>query len=128
VRALDTQSGEACNVRVKTLPVLLAIGLLALPLTAQNSPQKDDDMSDRERSGLRGPVKAIAEEDTHDILNPKTGAPSERRFFSTTEFDRDGHTLLARFRNPDGSEWITRKEYSASGLLLKTAAGQDGNL
>jgi len=42
------------------------------------------------------------------------------------EFDPDGRLLETRHENPDGSEWITRKLYDASGRLLKTSSGMKG--
>ena len=38
----------------------------------------------------------------------------------------DGHRTVVRIRNFDGSEWVTRYTYDASGRLLKTTSGKEG--
>jgi hypothetical protein len=50
----------------------------------------------------------------------------EVRFDHTTVYDPDGRILSTRSRNSDGSQWVTRCEYSTSGQLLKTASGIEG--
>lgn len=71
-------------------------------------------ISDRARYGLRGGVKSCTEESL--FLN-------EVRFEHTTEYNSDGRVVLSRSRNTDGSFWVTRYEYGASGQLLKITSG-----
>ena len=74
-------------------------------------------MSDRANYGLRGGVKSCTEE---SLFN------NEVRFEYTTEYNSDGRVILSRSRNTDGSFWVTRYEYAASGQLLKIASGTAG--
>ena len=80
-------------------------------------------MSDSARSGLRGPVKSCTEESIFEHIKD-----TQVHFEHTTEYNSDGRILLSRNRNTDGSYWATRYEYTASGQLLKTASGIEGNL
>jgi hypothetical protein len=73
-------------------------------------------MSDCSRSGLRGAVKSCTEE---RLFN-------EFRSEYTTEYNSDGRIRASRSRNTDGSFWVTRYEYAASGQLLKIASGTVG--
>jgi hypothetical protein len=74
-------------------------------------------MTDREKAGLRGPVKTCVEE----IVNP-TGAIS-----LAFEYAADGRLLICRQTNPDGSEWLTTNTYDADGRLTKTVWGKSGD-
>jgi YD repeat-containing protein len=83
--------------------------------------------SDRQKAGLRGPVRTCIEE----AKFPEATAPDgtkipERKFWYTTEYDVDGHITARRNRQSDGSVWVLRNTYSASGHLLKTKSGTDG--
>lgn len=76
--------------------------------------------TDREKQGLRGPVKKVlvetAEFEEHD------GQIAEKPWFSYTNvFNRDGQLIEQVHRNPDGSEWRTVNRYSDSGHLLTTS-------
>jgi YD repeat-containing protein len=42
------------------------------------------------------------------------------------EYDPDGRLLATRYRNPDGTQWVTRFNYDAAGRLLKMGSGTDG--
>jgi hypothetical protein len=83
-------------------------------------------MSDRVQAGLRGPVKSSTEESTYPNMTDAAGKALEVRFEHTTVYDPDGRILSTRSRNTDGSQWVTRYEYSNSGQLLKTASGIEG--
>src|SRR5215472_8042094 len=83
-------------------------------------------MSDRVQAGLRGPVKSSTEESSYPKITDAAGTTLEVRFAHTTVYDPDGRILSARSRNSDGSQWVTRYEYSNSGQLLKIASGIEG--
>jgi len=83
-------------------------------------------MSDRIQAGLRGPVKSTTEESTYPNMTDAAGKALEVRFEHTTVYDPDGRILSTRSRNSDGSQWVTRYEYSNSAQLLKTASGVEG--
>ncbi len=84
-------------------------------------------MSDREQHGLRGPVKSCTQESTHRGVTDTDGKTCpEVHSQRTTEYDKDGRALAIRSRNTDGSQWVTRFAYDASGRLLKTASGVEG--
>ena len=75
--------------------------------------------TDKEKYGLRGPVKNVlietAKFEEHD------GQIAEKPWFSYAHtFNRDGHVIEQVTRNPDGSEWRTVNDYSDSGNLLAT--------
>lgn len=111
--------------------ILLAVALCwssATPNAAitQDSPnQKNTLMSDRERQGLRGLVKMCVEEETHFGLNGKNDNNIPQSLH-TNEYDIEGRLVGTRWRNPDGSEWVTRRIYDASGHLQKTESGKEG--
>jgi YD repeat-containing protein len=68
-------------------------------------------MTDREKAGLRGPVKSCVEE-------------TEKRL-TTTEYGVDGRLLTTRTSNAD-SGWVTTKTYDADGRLAKEAWTKPG--
>ena len=84
-------------------------------------------MFDREKHGLRGPVKSCTEESAHPAMTDADGKtyPEVRSEYSR-EYDPDGRMLIFRSRNSDGSLWLTRYSYDAFGRLLKTASGVEG--
>jgi YD repeat-containing protein len=75
-------------------------------------------MSDREKAGLRGPVKTCVEE--------TTAQPNGTKYSTTTEYSPDGRLLTTRITNTDGSEWVTTQTYDADGRLQKTSSGKMG--
>jgi hypothetical protein len=84
-------------------------------------------MSDREKAGLRGPVRTCREETIYpgETVSDGTQIP-ERKSLYTTEYDLDGRVIGIRMRNSDGSEWVTRNTYDTSGHLLKISSGPEG--
>jgi YD repeat-containing protein len=84
-------------------------------------------MSDREKAGLRGPVRTCFEETIYPGATTSDGKQiPERKSMYTTEYDVNGHIIVIRIRNSDGSEWTTRRTYDASGHLLKTISATGG--
>lgn len=73
----------------------------------------DPAMSDREKAGLRGPVRYVEE----------TILPDGSKYSTTTEYGPDGKLLATRTSQPDGSEWVTTQTYDADGRLTKTISG-----
>ena len=89
---------------------------------------KKSGVSQREQHGLRGAVRTCVEDRIHPGVTAADGTHyPETRHQYTTEYDENGRTLLTTSRNTaDGSLWITRYAYDASGRLLKTASGKEG--
>ena len=77
-------------------------------------------MSDRDKTGLRGPVKTVIEEQTF------SGADGQQSFTTTTttRYAPDGRILEVRMGNPDDSGWATSYTYYPDGRLRKTASGK----
>ena len=101
--------------RIAAIAILLLFPMPgSLVLHAQDQPSAST--SDRERSGLRGSVKAYTEETAYPggILT------------TTAEYDSDGKLLTWRTRNPDGSEWLSTSTYDANGRLIKVVSGKVG--
>lgn len=91
------------------------------------SETKGPPMSDREKADLRGPVKTCVEETNFPGATTSDGTKiPELKSWYTTEYDVDGRITGMRIHNSDGSEWVTRYIYDASGHLLKTTAGKEG--
>jgi YD repeat-containing protein len=110
--------------------VILAVSTLAVPLLmaqVRSLEERTATMSDREQRGLRGSVKSCTEESTHPGMADADGKTyPEVHSEYTTEYDTDGRIRITRSRNSDGSQWVTRYGYDASGRLLKTASGAEG--
>ena len=75
-------------------------------------------MSDRERAGLRGPVRTCLEENT---------LPDGRKYSNVSEYSPDGSLLTTRVHNQDGSEWLTSRTYDTDGRLAKVVSGMLGD-
>ena len=84
--------------------------------------RKDIPVSDREKAGLRGPVKTCTEETT-----VKDSDGTEGKFSDTTEYDASGRIIATHGSNPKGMEWSSTREYDAQGRLLRSAGNQMGN-
>jgi hypothetical protein len=72
--------------------------------------------SDREKNGLRGPVRSCTEERTFDF----------GKIVTTTEYDPDGRILSQRTVNADGPESVNTKSYDTEGRLLRSSWGKPG--
>jgi len=76
-------------------------------------------MSDRDKAGLRGPVKTVLEEQTF------LGADTQQLLTTTTtQYAPDGRILEQRMGNSDGSEWVMSYAYHPDGRLLKIVSGK----
>jgi YD repeat-containing protein len=84
-------------------------------------PKKSPAMSDREKAGLRGPVR----ECTEDRTMPAVPGFPEAKFTNTTEYDTEGRIVKTITINPDGSKWIAVNTYDEHGHLVKTTSGQE---
>jgi YD repeat-containing protein len=107
----------------------LLLFVLALPLGLAQTAEigTNPQPSEREQSGLHGPVKLCVEESTMPGTLDADGEPTrEWRTWFQTEYDVDGRALARLNRNPDGSEWETRYTYNAAGKLLKAANSNQG--
>lgn len=80
-------------------------------------------MSERDRDGLRGAVRSCTEESTYPDSEGRT---QQVRGKSVTEYDAEGRVTARHYINPDGSEWTTHDTFDASGRLLKSASGVEG--
>src|SRR6266513_2077998 len=98
------------------LQLSLAVVVFLNALQSLSSATRSTHMSDREKAGLRGPVRTCLEE----IIYP-TG-----KYLSTTEYSTDGRVLTIRTTQPDGSEWVTTNIYDTNGHLVKTVSGKPG--
>jgi YD repeat-containing protein len=84
-------------------------------------------MSQRAEHGLKGSVKSCTEESTYPSCADAEGkVRPEIKSEHTMEYDPDGRLLATRYRNPDGTQWVTRFNYDAAGRLLKMGSGTDG--
>jgi YD repeat-containing protein len=81
-------------------------------------------MSDREQHELRGPVRKCVIETIYTgvIAADGTQAPESKSLY-TMEYSVEGRITAIHISNPDGSEWITRHTYDASGRLHKRTDG-----
>jgi YD repeat-containing protein len=75
--------------------------------------------SDRDKAGLRGPVKTCIEE--------TNGPRDDRKYSTTTEYSPDGRLLTTRHTGSDGTEWTKTQSYDADGRLTKTSWGKVGD-
>ena len=106
------------QVRVYFAAILALIVASAESAFAQQSLQTGVQMSDRDKAGLRGPVKTVVYERT---FSGTDGQPLHTT--TTTEYTRDGRILETRTGNADGSEWLTNYTYDRDGRLLRTVSG-----
>jgi YD repeat-containing protein len=74
-------------------------------------------MSDREKAGLRGPVRTCIEE---------SNLPYGGKYSTTREYSPDGRLLATHAPNSDGSEWLSTRTYHADGRLAKISSGKVG--
>ena len=91
-------------------------------------------ITDREKAGLRGPVRSVIEEQTFPSWTNsegKTWPASER--WNKTEYDRDGRLVATSWRTGSGDKradslCITRYDYTPDGKLLKRTVEVDGKI
>jgi YD repeat-containing protein len=109
------------HVRLSRASVLILVASTAWSALAQQSSLTGAPMSDRDKAGLRGPVKTLLEEDTFSRPD------GQQLLTTTTEYTPDGRILEERTKKPDGSEWGTSYTYHPDGRLLKTVTGDAGS-
>jgi YD repeat-containing protein len=85
---------------------------------AQQSSQIGAFVSDRDKAGLRGPVKTVLEEQTFSRADGRESFTT-----TTTHYAPDGRILEDR-TGKDGSGWVTSYSYHSDGRRLKTASGK----
>jgi YD repeat-containing protein len=108
--------------------LLLAACVLLTTIPAHTQDSGVPAMSDREKQGLRGPVKSCTEETSVPAISNESGELHRAiRTGHIIDFDSDGRTLARRIVNPDGSEWVMRNVYDSSGRLLKITSGKRGD-
>jgi YD repeat-containing protein len=76
-------------------------------------------ISDREKAGLRGPVRECTEERT----TPAFAGHPETKYSSTSEYDTEGRVIKTIVSGQDGSKWISSHIYDVHGQLVKTTSG-----
>jgi len=85
---------------------------------AQQSSPIGASKSDRDKAGLRGPVKTVVEEQAFSRPDGQ-----ESFTITTTQYAPDGRILEDR-TGKDGSGWVTSYSYHSDGRRLKTASGK----
>jgi hypothetical protein len=86
--------------RLSFASILLLVASPAWFALAQQSSQTGAFVSDRDKAGLRGPVRTVLDEQTF------SGADGQQLLTTTTtHYASDGRILEVRTGNPDGSEW-----------------------
>jgi YD repeat-containing protein len=92
----------------------------------QSSKMKVTPLSDREKRGLRGPVKSCGEEHTYLGTTIREGRQQLGvKSWNMTEYDLEGRVVSTRWSNSDGSEFVTQYTYDLSGRLLKMSQGNE---
>jgi len=110
------------SVRLYFASVLVLISSPAWLARAQQSSQTGAFMTDRDKAGLRGPVKTVVNEQTFSRVDGQQFLTS-----TTTEYARDGRIVEQQIGNTDGSTWVTSYSYYTDGRLLKTISGKEGS-
>src|SRR5262252_612373 len=106
------------NVRLFFTSVVLLVELAALNALAQQPPETVPSTSDRDKAGLRGPVKKVEYFDSH------SGADNQEWLTTnTTEYTPDGRRLKEEGGNSDGNNFIVRYTYGADGRLVNIVSG-----
>jgi YD repeat-containing protein len=101
--------------------------LLCMAQSPQSKPAVRPIPSDREKAGLRGQLKSCVEETTYPPGTGSNGLPTVPfTSWSETDYDEQGHLLASLWRSPDGSVWVVRNTYDASGKLIKANTGKEG--
>ena len=111
--------------RLATALLVVPHSAFAFKVEAAPGDKAPPAISDREKAGLRGPVRACVEEPSSP---PSGGDGVQQKYSITTEFDRLGRTL-SRATETGTSQWITKYSYALDGRLEKIASGKaDGPL
>jgi len=79
-------------------------------------------MSDRDKAGLRGPVRIVISEQTFSLADGKQVVTT-----NISEYARDGRKLEERWVNSNGPEWVTKYSYHSDGRLSKIQSGNAGS-
>jgi YD repeat-containing protein len=74
-------------------------------------------MSDRERIGLRGPVRTCTEE---------TIFSDDNKWTTTWEYSPEGNVLSEHRGGSDGSAWVVTHTYDPADRLIRTTSGRPG--
>jgi hypothetical protein len=120
----------------------LVVALIALPLLRAQEGEKpmanstgSKTPSDREKAGLRGPVRSIIEERVSPSWTDAEGKVwPESKMWNKWEYDRDGRLTAFWRRNwsrEGGSGrtiWVTRSTYNAAGQLLRRSTEIDARI
>lgn len=122
----------------KSIVFVLIAGLLALNHsraqqgTSPMSSNEAKPLSDREKAGLRGPVRSVIDEQTFPSWTDSEGKawPASERW-NKTEYDRDGRLVASSSRTGSGDQRadnlaVTRYTYTPEGKLLKRTIESDG--
>lgn len=84
-------------------------------------------ISERQKRGLRGPVKSCTQENTYrGAIDAEGKEYPEVHSEYTTEYDVDGHVLSTRSRSSDGAYFVVHYKYDDSGRLLNLGQGTEG--
>jgi hypothetical protein len=90
-------------------------------------------ISDRQKAGLRGPVRSVEDERTYPAITSSDGtADQEMKWWKKTEYDREGRISAiwgrdsSREHGLGKSLYVTRYTYNASGQLLRMTQERDG--
>ena len=90
-------------------------------------------ISDRQKAGLRGPVRSVEDERTYPAITSSDGtADQEMKWWKKTEYDREGRISAiwgrdsSREHGLGKSLYVTRYTYNTSGQLLRMTQEIDG--
>lgn len=126
IRTTDilSQIHRLCQHRARTLWNFFTIMVFAfgmLPMNAQS-------FTDREKQGLRGPVRECTQIDVYEPPQQDSSTDTSRQTQAKTTmvFDPEGHLHSMSHTNPDGTEWETHFNYNESGTLVSTTSGPKG--
>jgi hypothetical protein len=119
--------------------VLALIAALIPSVATAHAQQAEDTMTnsgngkavmDREKAGLRGPVRSVVEEQTFAAWTDQEGhVNGESKSWQKTEYDRDGRIIARWFRGGTSrEEFVTRYAYSDTGKLLRRTGEVGGKM
>lgn len=124
----------------KRLFLAIVAGLLAINHahaqhgTSTMSSNQPKSLPDREKAGLRGPVRSVIEEQTFASWTNSEGKvwPASERW-NRTEYDRDGRLVASSWRTGSRDQRteslaVTRYTYTPEGKLLKRTIETDSKI